>query len=227
MAKFDAIGEMSSMLSSMAMVGSAAQIAMLAVEKSAAIASIIINTLAANAKAKATMGPVAGTIWSIANSITGAASIAKIVGTTITDFKDKKNNDKPGYASGGYTAGERMYIAGEAGTEWIAPNKMVNSPVTGPIIAALENMRNSKLSPAALQTFASGGFNSSSASGAQISPPSSSKEGAGGGSYADSAIIAKLDEMINRIEKIQPTLAIEKFEREQKKYVTIKKYSGL
>jgi TP901 family phage tail tape measure protein len=227
MATFDAIGEIAGMLASMAKEGSAAQIAMLAVEKSAAIASIIINTLAANQKAKLTMGPAAGSLWAITNSITAAASIAKIVGTTITGFKDKKNNDKPGYATGGYTRGERMYIAGEAGTEWIAPNNMVNSPVTGPIIAALENMRSSTLSPAALQTFASGGFNSSSASGAQIYPPFSSKEGAGGGSYADSAIIAKLDQLADTIRNMKIYTAIEDIKKGDKRYTEIQNTRGL
>ena len=73
--------------------------------------------------------------------------------------------------------------------------------------------------------FSSGGFASSSA--AQISTPSSFKEGAGGGSYADSAIIAKLDQMISRIEKIQPVVAIKTFEDERERYIKITQNSGL
>lgn len=43
----------------------------------------------------------------------------------------------------------------------------------------------------------------------------------------NSIIISKLDEMITRIERIQPRVAIDKFEREREKYVKINKYSGM
>ena len=46
-----------------------------------------------------------------------------------------------GYATGGYTNGDRIYRAGEAGQEWIAPNRMLNNPVTGPVIQWLESFR--------------------------------------------------------------------------------------
>jgi hypothetical protein len=70
----------------------------------------------------------------------------------------------PKFATGGFTRGAELYVAGEAGTEWIAPNRMLKDPVTGPIIASLENMRNSQLSPAAIRTFAKGGYSSESTS---------------------------------------------------------------
>ncbi|MCT4586655.1 MAG: phage tail tape measure protein [Carboxylicivirga sp.] len=50
----------------------------------------------------------------------------------------------PEYAEGGYTHGDRIYRAGEAGTEWIANNQMVNNPDTGPVIAALEAVQRGK-----------------------------------------------------------------------------------
>ena len=81
-------------------------------------------------------------------------------------------------ATGGYTKGESMYIAGEAGKEWIAPNRMLSHPVTGRMIAALEEMRSGRLNPDALPAFASGGFTNSSAFN---SPPGTGGVPAGGG----------------------------------------------
>ena len=45
------------------------------------------------------------------------------------------------HAAGGFTQGETTYIAGESGTEYIAPNWQVTHPLTGPIIAQLESWR--------------------------------------------------------------------------------------
>ncbi len=64
----------------------------------------------------------------------------------------------PKFEAGGYTNGARMYMAGEAGTEWIAPNDMVTDPIIGPRIAELENIRrgNVSISKEALKTFTPG-----------------------------------------------------------------------
>lgn len=61
-------------------------------------------------------------------------------------------------ATGGYTNGARMYIAGEAGTEWIAPNRMLTNPATARIIAGLEGYRTGQLGPEAVAAFANGGY---------------------------------------------------------------------
>ncbi|MFA6281681.1 MAG: hypothetical protein WCY05_04165 [Candidatus Omnitrophota bacterium] len=50
----------------------------------------------------------------------------------------------PEFADGGFTKHAKMYIAGEAGTEYIAPNSQVSDPFTGPIIQDLERMRKGK-----------------------------------------------------------------------------------
>lgn len=47
----------------------------------------------------------------------------------------------PQLAGGGYTPGARMYIAGEAGTEYVAPFRQIHDPVTGPIIQGLDYHR--------------------------------------------------------------------------------------
>lgn len=66
----------------------------------------------------------------------------------------------PKFEAGGYTNGARMYMAGESGTEWIAPNDMVTHPIIGPRIAALEALRRNRpsLSGEAVKAFASGGY---------------------------------------------------------------------
>jgi hypothetical protein len=156
----DAIGQVAAALASMFKEGSAAQIAALVVEKSAAIAQIIFQTAIANAKAVAASPLTFGQPWVTINTISAGASIAAIAATTISSFKDKKNNNKPGFAEGGYTNGERMYIAGEAGTEWISPNWMTTHPITGPVISNLESLRKNgpTLNPEAIRMFASGGY---------------------------------------------------------------------
>jgi len=97
---------------------------------------------------------------SVLAGITGAMQIAAIA-----------NEPVPAYAVGGFTSGDRIYRAGEAGTEWIGNNKMVNDPYTGPVIAALESVQRGK-APAsifsgaipafsemqAIPAFAHGGF---------------------------------------------------------------------
>ncbi|MFN0276740.1 MAG: phage tail tape measure protein [Chitinophagales bacterium] len=51
------------------------------------------------------------------------------------------NKVLPTFAQGGFTHDARMYIAGEKGQEYIASNKQVNDPVTGPVIQGLEYHR--------------------------------------------------------------------------------------
>jgi hypothetical protein len=70
---------------------------------------------------------------SIAIAAAGAIQIAAIASEPL-----------PEYATGGFTNGDRIYRAGEEGTEWIAPNDMVTDPYTGPVIADLEAIRKGK-----------------------------------------------------------------------------------
>ena len=114
----NAIGQVAGALSSMFKEGSAAQIAALAIEKGAAIAQIIFQTAVANAKATAVSPLTLGQPWVTINTISAAASIASIIGTTISQFKDKKNNGIPGFATGTEYAPSE-FVAGEAGRELI------------------------------------------------------------------------------------------------------------
>jgi hypothetical protein len=99
-----------------------------------------------------------------------AAGVAIATGVQIATISAQK---PPQFAIGGLTsqdpagyvgqptlfknsASGRPFVAGEAGTEWIAPNWMVKSPRYANIIGMLEGARQDK------RTFASGGFNGSS-----------------------------------------------------------------
>ncbi len=129
-------------------------------EKSLKIFEATINTASAIIKMLADPGGFAGLALSTMAGITGALQIAAI-----------SSEPLPAYATGGFTNGDRIYRAGEEGTEWIASNQMVNDPYTGPVIAALEAVRKGKapasmfggVTPdfAAMQdipAFANGGF---------------------------------------------------------------------
>lgn len=129
-----------------------------------------------------------------------------------------------------------------------------NQQPTTLAISALKTFtekRSTGPSSAAVKTFSSGGYTSNKyylTSTSFNSPPDSGGVPAGGGGErggspndqekdnqpavnvqvtTDPAIIAKLDEMINRIEKIQPRVAVETIEKEREKYIQIKQTSGL
>jgi len=65
------------------------------------------------------------------------AGIAAVEGLV----KKKKQDSTTKYAAGGFTNGEGVYIAGEEGKEWIAPNWMVTHPATAPLISDLDKFR--------------------------------------------------------------------------------------
>ena len=71
-----------------------------------------------------------------------AAQVATLVAT----IKGASKNVS-GYATGGYTNGDRIYRAGEAGQEWIAPHWMLSDADTSSTIQQLENKRLHPKSP--------------------------------------------------------------------------------
>lgn len=209
----DAIGQVAGALASMFKEGSAAQIAAIAVEKGAAIAQIIFQTAVANAKAVAMSPLTFGQPWVTINTISAGASIAALAATTISQFKDKRNNNVPGYAAGGFTTGEGIYIAGEGNKkEWIAPNWMLSNPRTQPAIAALESIR--------------------STSGAGISPPGSGgvRLQPGGGSASDPelrSLIAANTAAMLELKNLKIYTTIEDIKKGDKKYTEIQNTRGL
>ena len=92
-------------------------------DKAQGIFSATINTASSIMQALANVAPPYSYVLAAISAAMGAVQIATIASTPL-----------PEYAQGGMTDGARVYIAGEAGREWIAPNNMLNDPITGPII---------------------------------------------------------------------------------------------
>lgn len=111
-------------------------------DKAQSIFSATINT--ASAIIQALNGPwPASLVFAALAAAMGAAQIAVIA-----------SNPLPEYATGGLTDGAKMYIAGEAGQEWISPNWMLKDKTTGPIIRQLEMVRSGILTPEQLAPLA-------------------------------------------------------------------------
>jgi len=109
------------------------------------LAEAIINTAVAVSGALQ-MQPFlpVGLLASIAAGAQGAAQIATIKaqqfatgGFTITDDAGRPVRSRMDFAQGGWADKPSHGIVGEAGTEWVANNKTVNDPVTGPIVKLL------------------------------------------------------------------------------------------
>ena len=66
------------------------------------------------------------------------AAFAGLEGLVSSAFSSKSTK---GYATGGYAYEQQYIVAEQNKAEWIAPNRMLTSPVTGPIIQALEKIR--------------------------------------------------------------------------------------
>lgn len=107
-------------------------------ERDAAIFNIIINSLMAFTMALASTSPPYSYILAALSLAMGIAQLASLP-------------PLPAKAKGGYTNGEKAYIAGEAGKEYIAPNWQLNDPITGPIIEGLEQIRLGNASPGIFQ----------------------------------------------------------------------------
>ena len=182
-----------------------------------AIADIWVNIAKANAKAVAASPLTFGQPWVTANTIQGGVNTALVLAQTVGHFAK--------FATGGYTEGEKMYIAGEKGTEWIAPNWMMENPTTAAVIASLENMRKNKVSvnTSAIPHMASGGFTSRNNAPDKF-PESFDKPG---NQDLQNQILQDLTNEINLLRKYRPTVAVETIEKELTKYVEIKQTSGL
>lgn len=109
-------------------------------ERATAITNTIINTATAIMRIwsdvpKWDFGVSTAILTSLA-AAAGAAQLGVILSAPL-----------PEYATGGKTDGAKLYIAGEAGQEWISPNWMLKDPVTGPIIERLELVRSGIMNP--------------------------------------------------------------------------------
>lgn len=98
---------------------------------------IIVDTASAIMKALAQLGPIAGAIAAGIIGTTGAVQLG--VAYAQMDALDA-------HKAGGYTSGSGVYVAAEAGQEWIAPHSFLQDPYTASIIAGLEDMRRNPVS---------------------------------------------------------------------------------
>ena len=97
-------------------------------EKAYSIAEATINAALAAIK-----------VWSgEGTTLTKAAMSAMLASELALQIAAIKNQPKP-YARGGYVDKDTVFRAGERGREWVASNRLVNDPVTAPIIQQLEN----------------------------------------------------------------------------------------
>lgn len=108
--------------------------------KALALTNVLINTASAIMR-----------IWSDVPKFDFGASTLILTGLAgamgIAQAAVIASQPLPEYAEGGMTAGAKMYVAGEAGQEWISPNWMLNDKNTGPVIKRLEMVRSGILSP--------------------------------------------------------------------------------
>lgn len=167
-------------------------------DKAMKIFQATISTAAAIIGMLDNPGGYPGLALAAAAGITGALQIAAIASEPL-----------PAYATGGFTNGDKIYRAGEEGTEWIASNSMVNDPYTGPVIAALEAVRKGK-APASMfggvtpdfaamqevKAFAKGGYSDRS-SAPVINVPSND----------NSVLIERIDILINENRQLRTYLS--------------------
>jgi hypothetical protein len=136
--KINLAASVSNFLGAIAGKNKALQKAALIAEKAVAIADIIIQTRRANAAMRAwgaLGGPIGmgfATAAIIKNNISAGLDIAAVVASTVGQFW-----------AGGYTGSGAKYEPKGIvhADEWVANREMVASPVTGPVIRALENSR--------------------------------------------------------------------------------------
>ena len=182
-----------------------------------AIAEIWVNVAKANMKAVNASPLTFGQPWVTANTVQGGINTALVLAQTVGHLAK--------FATGGYTDGERIYIAGEKGTEWIAPNWMMENPTTAAVIQSLENMRKNKVSvnTSAIPQMASGGFSSKNNTPEALLNPFDKS----GDQDFQNQILRDLTNEIYLLRQYRPTVAVETIEKERTKYIEIKQTSGL
>lgn len=91
-------------------------------------------------------------VWSDAGNGTTAmraAQTAVVGAATLAQMIAIASAPEP-YAHGGYVNADTVFRAGEAGSEWIAPHRLLTDPLTAPVIQSLEDYRRGRVSMAAV-----------------------------------------------------------------------------
>ena len=156
------------------------------------------------------------------------AGIAAVEGA-VKGGIEKRRESIPEHAAGGYTNGSGMYIAGEAGEEWIAPNSLLRNPFSASIIAGLENMRRNPVS------VTSGAFSVSKQFSGSMSQNTTGSQTAGSGGNTINTINVPelkkvLEENTKAIKSIlewKPKISVEQYEKQREIWNNITKSRGL
>lgn len=241
----DAVGQIAGALSSMFEEGSAAQLAMLAIEKAAAIAQIIFQTGIANAKATAASPLTFGQPWVTINTVAAAASIAGIVATTVGQVsKSNKNKKAKSMADGGfagYTGPGNKYDKKQLvqlhADEWVAPKEARQNPDVRQFIDIFEIARRSgqlaRLNLSQImqaipsRSYAQGGYGSSST----LPPTGGVPAASGGGGLSSNSelkqIIAENTKAMKALQNLKVYTSIEDINVGQKNYSRMQQTRGL
>lgn len=158
------------------------------------------------------------------------AGIAAVEGAVKSNINKRKEKTK-GYALGGYASEEQYIVAEKNKPEWIAPNWMLQSPITAPMIASLEQMRRNRytVNPEIIKQFAG------SSSRRAISPAISFAQQPGGAiatnnSEINNSLVLALQENTKAVKKLMdwtPSVAVETYEKKRLIYEDITKNRGL
>jgi hypothetical protein len=240
----EAIGQLASTLAGMFEQGSAAQIAMIAIEKAIAIAQIWINYARemsaislASAQIAATpfIGPALGAAYYATMSAKAKSQAAINTGIVVAQVIAGAigSNKSKGKRSGGFTnpyAGEDEITDFVHGKEWVASAPVVSNPATRKFIDVFEiaqrtgTIKNLSV-PAIIGAVTgssgkqSGGFSSDSPSSFLPEGGDSSRQaGSRGNSGINNKLIADLTTAINQFLQHKPPVYLEEFEKKWNAY---------
>ncbi len=240
--RIDAIGQIAGAISGMFEQGSAAYVAFFALEKAMALAQVWMSYAkesAAHHAVAATMGP-AGIAYDAAMQAkaltTAGVNTGLIVAQTIAQIASGK-----GKKSGGFTdmnAREDEVTDFVHGKEWVASAPAVRNPAVRKFInifdlaqrnGTIQNLNLTDIAQAASGTMGrqSGGYTSTSPV-PSVSPPSQGGDSSALAGWGGSeALLDKIDKLGDRIEAMNISISVEKYERERDKWLKIQQTKGL
>ena len=238
--QINAIGQLASSMAGMFEQGSAAQIAMIAIEKAIAIAQIwmnlgreksAINLAAAQMSTIPVVGPALALAYSasmttkaVANAAINTGLVAAQAVATGVSMGQRKKTEA--YAEGGYTGtGGKYEPAGIVHKgEYVVPQTEMSNPAVAQMVAGLERMRTNRinLNPAVIPQFANGGYTSSSSSNVPI----------GGTSEAEGVsnleqLIAQNTKAMQELKNMKIYTAIEDIRKGDQNFTEIENTRGL
>jgi TP901 family phage tail tape measure protein len=195
-------------------------------------AQIIASTAVAIMQGYAQLGPIGGAVAAVLLGATGLLQLG-VANAQRKNVKSMADGGDVGYTGHGNKYDKKQLVQLHA-EEYVIPQEGTQNPQLRPFIDIMEiARRNGSLARLDLRQivqaipakgYSGGGFGSTPG---PVSPPSSPKEGAGGGSYADPIILKKFDELKDVISKLKIYTAIEDIKTGEKNYTNIQNTRGL